>query len=156
MPGGLAQTAGAPCQFGATFERAAAILVRRYVIGVHCGVRQWRMRHPAERSLVEIIETPVFTQQVRRLLTDEEYRLMQLALVLRPHGGPVIPGSGGLRKLRWSLAGGGKRGGARIIYYWIAARGRLYLLFIYSKRIQADLNGAQVSVLRRLVEEELR
>jgi len=54
---------------------------------------------------VVIIETSIFTRQVQALLSDEEYRQLQMALVLHPDMGSLIPGSGGLRKARWSLAG---------------------------------------------------
>jgi len=67
---------------------------------------------------MKFIETPVFTRAVVELLKDEDYRLLQLALLLRPELGRVIRGSGGLRKMRWSLPGRGKRGGIRVIYYW--------------------------------------
>jgi mRNA-degrading endonuclease RelE of RelBE toxin-antitoxin system len=67
---------------------------------------------------MRFIETPIFTEAVTELLDDEEYRSLQLALLLRPESGPLIPRSGGLRKIRWALKGKGKRGGCRIIYYW--------------------------------------
>jgi len=57
---------------------------------------------------VVIIETSVFTRQVQALLTDEEYRQLQMELVFHPDMGAVIPGGGGLRKTRWSLGGRGK------------------------------------------------
>jgi hypothetical protein len=66
---------------------------------------------------VRFIETPIFTRAIVRLLADDEYRSLQLALLLRPESGRLIPGGGGLRKMRWSLKGKGKRGGCRIIYY---------------------------------------
>ena len=65
-----------------------------------------------------------------------------------------MPGSGGLRKLRWRLPGRGKRGGARLIYYWNRAAERVYLLFLYPKNVQADLTPAQLRVLRALVARE--
>ena len=67
---------------------------------------------------MRFVETPVFTAALRRHLEDTQYRALQLALLLRPEQGPVIPGSGGLRKLRWATAGQGKRSGLRMIYYW--------------------------------------
>jgi len=64
---------------------------------------------------LKFIETPVFTKDVQTLLSDEEYRGLQLALLVRPEQGNVIPGSGGLRKIRWRVKGKGKRGGIRAI-----------------------------------------
>jgi len=64
-----------------------------------------------------IIETHIFTRKLKALLTDDEYRKLQNELVLRPDAGKIIPGSGGLRKLRWAGSGRGKRGGVRVIYY---------------------------------------
>jgi hypothetical protein len=58
------------------------------------------------------VETPIFTRELRGVLSDDDYRNLQFALLLRPEAGPIIPGSGGLRKVRWSLGARGKRGGA--------------------------------------------
>ena len=104
---------------------------------------------------MKFIETPVFTKDVRDLLSDEEYRGLQLALLLRPEQGSVIPGSGGLRKIRWKLKGRGKRGGIRVIYYWIPSEDAIYMLLLYEKSDQEDLTPEQTKVLRRLVREEL-
>jgi putative transcriptional regulator len=65
-----------------------------------------------------IRETTVFTKQVKQLLDAESYRLLQLRLVADPEAGALIPGTGGLRKIRWQGSGKGKRGGIRAIYYW--------------------------------------
>jgi hypothetical protein len=105
---------------------------------------------------MRFVETPVFTALVRRLLPDESYRALQLALLLRPEQGALIPGSGGLRKLRWSAEGRGKRGGLRVIYYWAAADAVCYMLYVYAKNEQGDLTPAQVRVLARLVREEFK
>lgn len=101
-----------------------------------------------------IIETSVFSRQVQSLLSDEEYRQLQLALVIHPDMGTLISGSGGLRKARWSLAGRGKRGGVRTIYYWAASEDQILMLFIYAKNEQDDLTAAQLKILRRIIEEE--
>jgi len=101
-----------------------------------------------------IIETSVFTRQVRSLLADDEYRLLQSALVEKPDLGALIPGSGGLRKIRWTIRGRGKRGGVRVIYYWASAQDRLLMLLIYAKSEQDDLTPEQLEVLKRIVEEE--
>jgi hypothetical protein len=78
--------------------------------------------------LNEVHRTPVFTRCVTKLLDDEQYRLLQLGLLLRPRLGDVIRGSGGLRKLRWSLPGLGKRGGIRLIYFWDERSETFYML----------------------------
>lgn len=93
-------------------------------------------------------------QAVTTLLTDDEYRHLQVALLLRPEQGVLIPRSGGPRKLRWTAEGRGKRGGARVIYYWAREEGSLYMLYIYSKNAQADLTPSQVRILGALVREE--
>ncbi len=76
-----------------------------------------------------ILETSIFTRRVLELLADEDYRKLQIGLVNRPQVGAVIPGSGGLRKVRWALSGRGKRGGVRIIYYWAVEQQQLLMLF---------------------------
>ena len=101
-----------------------------------------------------IIETSVFTRQVHALLTDEEYRQLQIILMATPDMGAIIPGSGGLRKLRWVIRGKGKRGGTRVIYYWASTLDRILMLFIYAKSEKDDLTPAQLQVLRKIVEEE--
>ena len=103
---------------------------------------------------MRFVETPVFTAAVTSLLSDEEYRQMQLALLIRPEHGALIRGSGGLRKLRWGARGHGKRGGVRMIYYWHPGDQFFYMLLIYAKAEQDDLTPTQLRVLRRLVREE--
>lgn len=66
-----------------------------------------------------IIETPIFTKLVNELMSDDEYRKLQEALVNRPDMGALIKNSGGLRKMRWAIEGHGKSGGIRVIYYWL-------------------------------------
>ncbi len=102
---------------------------------------------------MEIIETPTFTRLIGQLMDDDEYAKLQLALVLRPDWGRVIPGSGGLRKLRWAGSGRGKRGGLRVIYYWQIADDQIRLLVGYPKSEQEDLSHDEIKQLKRLVEE---
>ena len=92
----------------------------------------------------------------RRLLDDDQYRRLQIALMLRPEQGPVIPGTGGLWKVRWAKAGVGKRGGVRITYYWAPAETVFYMLYAYTKGEQGDLTAAQARTLGRLVREEFK
>ncbi|MHB1313834.1 MAG: type II toxin-antitoxin system RelE/ParE family toxin [Gemmatimonadaceae bacterium] len=105
-------------------------------------------------SHLQFLETRVFTRQVQESLSVEEYRALQLFLVLRPDAGPVIPGAGGLRKLRWGLAARGKRGGVRVIYYWKTNAGQIILLFLFQKNERSDLTPSELQALRRLVIDE--
>jgi len=103
---------------------------------------------------VRFIETPIFTEDAAALLPDDEYRALQVALVLRPEQGTLIRGSGGLRKLRWRVRGSGKRGGIRVIYYWYRPEEAFYMLRAYRKSRQEDLTPTQLRTLSRLVGEE--
>jgi len=102
------------------------------------------------------IETPIFTKLVIDLISDDEYRKLQLALVLRPEAGKIIPGSGELRKIRWKSGGSGKRGGLRLIYFWDVPEDIIYMLLIYKKSKQEDLTPNQLKTLRNLVKEFLK
>ena len=103
---------------------------------------------------MRFVETPVFTRVIRGFLDDDQYRSLQMALLLRPQQGALIPGSGGLRKGRWGTSTKGKRGGLRIIYYSDVASETLYMLFAYSKNQQGDLTHDQIRTIARLVREE--
>jgi hypothetical protein len=81
---------------------------------------------------MELIETPIFTKRISSILSDDEYGQMQWALAINPEAGPVIPGGGGLRKLRWRASGKGKRGGIRVIYY-VYARNQKYTYYILTR-----------------------
>ena len=102
-----------------------------------------------------IIETPVFTKQIRTELDDDSYRLLQVELARNPEAGALIRGTGGLRKIRWAARGRGKSGGIRVIYYWHRPKDSLLMLLAYGKNVQDDLTPAQRRVLRDLVKEEL-
>ena len=100
---------------------------------------------------MEFVETSIFTQRITKLLTDDEYYELQAMLADQPKAGDVIPGAGGLRKLRWRAKGRGKRGGLRVIYYcW--SEHRLYMIFVYEKSRQGDLTPEQMKALRAHVE----
>jgi mRNA-degrading endonuclease RelE of RelBE toxin-antitoxin system len=103
---------------------------------------------------MEIRESSLFTRQVDAALTPEDYRALQLHIIGRPDAGMVIPGSGGLRKLRWAVAGRGKRGGVRVIYYWYVEVSRIYLLLLYAKNERDDMTPEQKRILKRLVMED--
>jgi mRNA-degrading endonuclease RelE of RelBE toxin-antitoxin system len=104
---------------------------------------------------IKIIETSVFTRKVTSLLTPEEYRDLQNELVSNPEKEKVIPGSGGLRKIRCGISGRGKSGGVRIIYYWIFKKEIILMLLIYPKNEQDNLTSSQLKILKSLVKKEL-
>lgn len=97
------------------------------------------------------IETRSFVRTKEGVLGEDGLRQLQTFLMLNPQSGKVIPGSGGLRKLRWSGSGRGKRGGIRVIYYWINQRDRIYLLIAYAKNRQQDLTVEQLKILMTLI-----
>ncbi len=102
---------------------------------------------------MEFIETPLFTKSIQHVMSDDDLRQLQMSLSLYPSTGRVIPGSGGLRKIRWVGSGKGKRGGLRVIYYWIVSQDQIYLLYAYKKSQQEDLTSEQLKSLKDLVEE---
>jgi len=104
---------------------------------------------------VIFIETSVFTRQVCALITDASYMELQRWLSASPEAGALIPGGGGCRKLRWRSSRGGKRGGVRVIYYWMRGEERILMLLAYSKSRRADLTPAQIRTLAALVKQEL-
>ncbi len=88
------------------------------------------------------IEAPIFTKHIYDYLNDEEYSALQQTIALRPDAGKIIPGSGGLRKLRWAGSGHGKRGGLRIIYYWLRKTDK-YGCLPYMTRMKLRIFPAQ-------------
>ena len=99
------------------------------------------------------IETPIFTADVRALLGDDEYAALQQHLVVQPNAGAVIAGTGGLRKIRWTTAGRGKRGGTRVIYYHVVAQAQIRMILIYRKGIKDDLTPREKVELRKINSE---
>ena len=102
-----------------------------------------------------IVETPVFTKRVLDILSDDEYKDLQYFIAANPAAGDIIPGSNGLRKLRWSINGKGKRGGSRIIYYWIKPKDTVLMLFLFKKNEQSNLTMDQLKRLRSIIAQEL-
>jgi hypothetical protein len=72
----------------------------------------------------------------------------------RPDIGAIMVGSGGLRKVRWSISGRGKRGGVRVIYYWAVEQSRLLMLLIYPKSERDNLSHEQLQMLKKIIEAE--
>lgn len=100
-------------------------------------------------------ETNIFTAQIVSLLSDESYRELQNQIVVDPEAGDLIPGSQGLRKIRWKVEGRGKRGGMRVIYY-LVTREEVFMIFAYKKNEQENLTPEQTRKLRQLVDDHLK
>lgn len=103
--------------------------------------------------MLTFIETPLFTRLVTDYLSDDEYRQLQTALVENPEAGAVIPQSGGVRKLRWSLRGRGKRGGLRVIYYVRSRHGVIWLLTLYPKNVAENISAHTLRKIRKEIED---
>ena len=98
------------------------------------------------------IETTTFAKQLPRHLDDDGYAALQAFLSVHPEAGDVIRGTGGVRKIRWAMRGRGKRGGSRVVYYWLTKEDRIYLLTVYAKGAKDDLAAAERAAWRRAVE----
>ncbi|MNH23283.1 Toxin HigB-2 [compost metagenome] len=96
------------------------------------------------------IETPIFTQDVKEHLGDDEYRELQSYLAGQPIAGDLIEGTGGLRKIRWSAKGKGKSGGVRVIYYHVSSAYQIRMILIYRKGIMDTLTDKQKAQLRAI------
>ncbi len=102
------------------------------------------------------VEAGAFSRGRVELLSDAEFRDFQIALLIDPERGAVVPETGGLRKLRWAGSGRGRRGGLRIIYFHLASEDLILLLLLYPKNQQDDLTPGQKRILHELVAAEIR
>ena len=106
---------------------------------------------------MKVVRTRVFAtsryeREAKRLLSKAEIASMESAIAADPESHPVVPGTGGVRKARWGREGKGKSGGVRIIYYYWLRDGEVYMLSIYAKNEQADMDAADKKAARRFVE----
>ena len=99
---------------------------------------------------ISVVETPEFLAATRKLLDDEERAALVEHLAYNPSAGDLIPGTGGVRKLRWGLEGRGKRGGARVIYFYYNASLPLFTLTAYAKNERADISQTERNEFQRL------
>jgi len=103
------------------------------------------------KPLHTVAETAIYLSRPEELMSEKEREAVVELLAASPEIGDLIPGTGGLRKVRVPLAGRGKRGGARVIYYYYDVTLTIYLLLVYAKNERDDLSSAQKVVLRGLV-----
>lgn len=99
---------------------------------------------------ISVVETPEFLSATRKLMTDEERAALVDYLAYNPAAGDLVQGTGGIRKVRWALEGRGKRGGARVIYFYHDAGMPLIALTAYAKNVQADLSQQDRNDFRQL------
>ena len=109
-----------------------------------------------QKILYSFRETPSFSKQIGKLLSDEEYAGFQWLLLQVPEDGDLIQGGGGIRKIRCSAKGKGKRGGARVIYYFAVGKETIFLLDVYAKNEKSDLTLPELHRLKKIVEEWLK
>ena len=98
-----------------------------------------------------VAETPTFTRQADKLFSEDERRELIDYLAENPLAGDRIPGTGGVRKLRFAALGSGKRGGARVICFYGGDRLPIYALLAYAKSASTDLNAAERSAVAAIV-----
>lgn len=102
------------------------------------------------RRLITVAETPLFSRQVLDVWNDAEREAFIDFIARNPEQGDLIPETGGVRKIRWARPGSGKRGGARVIYFYHSSDRPLYLLLIYAKARQENLTAEEKKVVRKL------
>jgi mRNA-degrading endonuclease RelE of RelBE toxin-antitoxin system len=102
--------------------------------------------------MFSFIETSLFTRLVQEYLSDDEYRLLQSHLIADPESGDVVPGSNGVRKLRWRKKGSGKRGGYRVIYFVRLDHGEIWMLTMYSKSVKSDIPADKLRQIRKEID----
>jgi hypothetical protein len=98
-----------------------------------------------------VVETARFLKDVKSMMSDSEREELVAFLGANPAAGEIIPDTGGVRKIRWALSGRGKRGGARIIYYFHNERLPVFLLAAYGKNEKANLSMAERNAMKRLI-----
>jgi len=102
-------------------------------------------------SPVRVIATRVYDKRAAKLLAGPARAAAELSIAVAPEHWPVIAGTGGCRKARIALDGRGKRGGARVIYFFATSAGRVYLLDVYAKNEKEDLSNDDKKALRAIV-----
>jgi hypothetical protein len=102
------------------------------------------------RSLITVVETAVFLRQAEDVWEDAEREAFVNFIAWNPETGDVIPETGGVRKVRWSRSGIGRRGGARVIYFYHNADRPVYLLMVYAKARREDLTPDEKKTVRKL------
>ena len=104
-------------------------------------------------EFLESVYTPEFERAAKGIFTDDDLQSLEASIMERPEAAPTIAGTGGMRKLRVPVPGRGKRGGARVIYYYRNTRGRVYLITAYLKNVADTISDEGKKVLRQLAKQ---
>lgn len=101
------------------------------------------------------IETPIFTEDRKKLLPDNEYQRLQAYMLENHHLGDYIPNTGGCQKIRWKLESNhkGKSGGIRVIYYVVTNKDKLYMVTAYAKSQKENISDAEKATMRAIVQK---
>jgi mRNA-degrading endonuclease RelE of RelBE toxin-antitoxin system len=105
-------------------------------------------------SMYTVIETPVYSKMVDKILTESERDSFAAFIASNPQAGSVARGSGGIRKVRWAQQGRGKSGGARIIYYNKLDNGEIWLLTIYAKGDRSTIPSHELKVIKEVIDRD--
>jgi len=103
---------------------------------------------------VTFVETKLFTRLVQEYLSDDEYATLQQSLLVNPEAGDVIRGSGGVRKLRWGVAGRGKRGGLRVTYFLRLRNDEVWMLTLYAKNVADNIPAKVLKKIKGEIDAE--
>lgn len=101
-----------------------------------------------------VIETPVYSDKVSGILTEDERDAFAAFIAANPTAGSVVRGSGGVRKVRWAQKGRGKSGGARVIYFNRQANGEIWLLTIYSKGDRPTIPAYELKLIKEAIHHD--
>ena len=104
----------------------------------------------SDSSDITVLQLPKFKAEATELIGTDGIEALAVYLIDHPEAGDVIPGSGGVRKLRWAAQGKGKRGGVRIIYLHVVIAARIYLIRCYAKNVKTDLTADEKKQLRQI------
>jgi len=101
-------------------------------------------------QMLTVAETEMFTKQVPKYWSNDEHAAFISFIASHPEAGAVVPRSGGVRKVRWSMNGQGKRGGVRVIYFNMLGDAKIWLLLIYGKNVKENIPA---HILKQVKEE---
>ncbi len=101
-----------------------------------------------------VIETPIYAAKVKGILTNDERESFAVFIAQNPKVGSVIRGSGGVRKVRWAQEGGGKSGGARVIYYNSLENGEIWLLTLYAKSDRSTIPVHEIKIIKEVIDRD--